>query len=120
MRLLTGTLMVVAALAACDSGPSVAGTVGISAEAYGEAWPFSVAEAELSCPDRYPALTAAGITYGLTMGGQMKGLANIGPIRNIRPDLAEKFGERAAEMGAPLPLMNMDAIVEMALGLCDD
>ncbi len=120
MKLFACLFAATAFLAACDSGSIAAATRDVDAASYGEDWPFSVSEAELSCPNRYPALTANGVTYGLTMGGTMQGLADIKPIRLVRPDLADRFGDAAAEMGAPLPLVNMDAVVEMALELCYD
>ncbi len=120
MKLFVCLTVSVILISGCDSALVSAATASIDAASWGEDWPFSVTEAELSCPDRYPALTANGVTYGLTMGGTMNGLADIRKIRVFRPNLAERFGDAAAEMGTPLPLVNMDAVVEMALALCDD
>lgn len=120
MKLFACLTLAVILISGCDSALVSGATASIDAESWGEDWPFSVTKAELSCPNRYPALTVNGVTYGLTMGGTMQGLADIKPIRLVRPDLAERFGEQAAQMGAPLPLVNMDAVVEMALELCSD
>lgn len=117
MRSIPLSLMLLALL--CRTLSAQAGEALIEGE-YSGIWPFTVAEGEIDCVDLYPVFRSGDATYGLTLGAIAEGHADIAEIRRVRPDLAERFGEAAADMGVPLPLVNMDVILERALALCDD
>ena len=105
--------------------PAIGASKHISAEDFGDSWPFTVSEGMLSCTrGSIVTFTAYGTQYAVNGTAKSRGYANIEPIWKLNWEIheavAEAFNitiEEAIEQSGPIRI-SIGPIIDAGLKLC--
>lgn len=98
----------------------------ITRDEFGHAWPFTVAEGELSCERGAVTFEARGTTYAVNGTAASRSFARIDPIWKYDDSFAEQYAEETGitleaaikALGTRLRV-NIGPIVDAGLALCE-
>lgn len=116
--------VLIAAFTCAISVSASANSVMITAEEYGDAWPFTVSEGQLHCKNNAVGFLVEGVDYGLNGTATSAGLAPIEPIWKFDmekiEEMAELFETTVEAMIEEAPLrINIGAVISDGLKLCN-